>query len=205
MAQSERDKALHALARAHGKRERAALYARGWGSNRAERALIDAHRSVERVHESLSRELGEDVCDAIWASEWKRWQWARRRRRAGVAGLCGTFMMTLRGTGAFIAGFGAGLGFSVANRRVTPSEDVVRAITDGGMLGVLLRRGGDEIVREMWRDLPASALESRLVRYELTDVLSELTGSEKQLAEKLGRDFAGSLGDLVDAVRALSS
>lgn len=180
------------------------LYARGWGANRAERAMQDAERNVVRLDEALCRDLGRSVCDEIWASEWKRWSRARWRQRGGLAGAGGTMIAVSGGATRVVAGFVAGFSLALVPRRVRVSDEIVGAAVEGGLLGVLLRRGAGRVVRERWRDLPAGALESRLLRYELTDVLSDLSRHEKQLVEKLGRDFSGTLGELIDAVAALT-
>lgn len=203
---SDSEKMLMLLATAHGKRERRDLYAKGWTSSRAERAMDDARKLVENLHKSLTQELGDMVCEEVLRREWVRHRAWSTWRRAGAGSVAGGVVTAVGGGSSLTrAGIAAAIGASLMPWRTSVSEELLRSLREGGTLGVLLRRGAGGVVRERWRELPAGAARSPLLRYEVIHVFEDLTSHQRDLAEKLGEDFNGTLGELYDAVVALGS
>jgi hypothetical protein len=167
---------------------------------------------MQRSQEQLRRFLSDEVIDELWELRAKRWQRRILVRSAVVFGAFESFQFFFdvlnegRVTGVGVwsgAGVLAGAGVRYM-RGVRVDEGSIDMFEKRNVMWMLMLDGGAEIIARRWRDLSPLALGELTFQDPVSAATAHLTNRERTLMLRMAEGFHGTLGDLVDAVQALS-
>ena len=167
---------------------------------------------MQRSQEQLSRVLSSDLQDMLWESRGRTWQRRGVLRGAVVAGAFASVQCFLEeintgqvdGVGLW-SGVGAVCGVLVWRMRgMRVDEGSVEMFAKRDVLWLLMRGNGTAIIEQRWRELSSMALGELALQEVVRSATSSLTNRERTLMLRMAEDFHGTLGELIDAVQALS-
>lgn len=167
---------------------------------------------MQRSQEQLSRVLSSDLQDMLWESRGRTWQRRGVLRGAFVAGAFASVQCFLEeiNTGQ-VDGVGLWSGVGVAfgglvwrMRGMRVDEGSVEMFAKRDVLWLLMRGNGTTIIEQRWRELSSMALGELALQEVVRSATSSLTNRERTLMLRMAEDFHGTLGELIDAVQALS-
>jgi hypothetical protein len=83
-------------------------------------------------------------------------------------------------------------------------EGSIEMFAKRDVLWLLMRGNGTTIIEQRWRELSSMALGELALQEVVRSATSSLTNRERTLMLRMAEDFHGTLGELIDAVQALS-
>ena len=167
---------------------------------------------MQRSQEELCRVLPPGLQDELWEACGRTWQRRGGLRVAIIAAAFESVQCFLEeiNTGR-VTGVGVWSGIGVASgalvwrmRGMRVDEGSVELFAKRDVLWLVMCGEGTSIVRRRWRELHSSALLEPALQEVVRDVTAGLTGKEHELMLRMAEDFHGTVGELIDAVHALS-